>query len=183
MKRLFAFSAVALLAGCGSNAPTPPPSPTVLVTTIPARQGSLPATVVAYGSVGPALNGTMTFSEAQPGQVTALAVAPGMAVHAGQTLATFVTAPASRSGYLQAVTALAAARKQEASTAQLLSQQLRLCRRHLCLHCHRHHRRPRRDRVDFDLARPRVGTRGAREGRVPELARRILRRVYGILRL
>lgn len=124
MKRLFAFSAVALLAGCGSNAPTPTPSPTVLVTTIPARQGSLPATVVAYGSVGPALNGTMTFSEAQPGQVTALAVAPGMAVHAGQTLATFVTAPASRSGYLQAVTALAAARRQEASTAQLLSQQL-----------------------------------------------------------
>jgi len=124
MKRLFAFSAVALLAGCGSNAPAPEPTPSVLVTTIPARQGSLPATVVAYGSVGPALNGTMTFSEAQPGQVTALAVAPGMAVHAGQALATFATAPASRSGYLQAVTALAAARKQEASTAQLLSQQL-----------------------------------------------------------
>nr|WP_086491608.1 efflux RND transporter periplasmic adaptor subunit [Novosphingobium panipatense] len=124
MKRLFAFSAVALLAGCGSNAPAPAPTPCVLVTTIPARQGSLPATVVAYGSVGPALNGTMTFSEAQPGQVTALAVAPGMAVHAGQTLATFATAPASRSGYLQAVTALASARKQEASTAQLLSQQL-----------------------------------------------------------
>lgn len=124
MRRLFALSAVALLAGCGSNAPAPEPTSSVLVSTVPARQGSLPATVVAYGSVGPAINGTMTFSEAQPGQVTALAVAPGMAVHAGQTLATFATAPASRSGYLQAVTALAAARKQEASTAQLLSQQL-----------------------------------------------------------
>lgn len=47
-----------------------------------------------------------------------------MAVHAGQHLATFVTAPSSRSGYEQAVSALAAARKQQASTGQLLSQQL-----------------------------------------------------------
>lgn len=124
MRGLSILPAVALLAACGSGTPSPAPAPTVLVGVVPARQGALPNTVVAYGSVGPALDGTVTFSEAQPGQVTALSVAPGMAVRAGQNLATFVTAPASRSSYLQAVSALAAARKQEASTTQLLSQQL-----------------------------------------------------------
>jgi len=124
MTRAIVLPAMALLASCGSNTPAPAPTPSVLVSAVPARQGELPSTVVAYGSVGPALNGTVTFSEAQPGQITTLSVSPGMAVHAGQALATFVTAPASRSSYLQAVSALAAARKQEASTAQLLSQQL-----------------------------------------------------------
>lgn len=128
MRALLAWPFAALLAGCGPTATDPDSSPqpaaSALVSVVAARQGALPATVVAYGTVSPALDGTVTLSEAQPGQVTALAVAPGMAVRAGQNLATFVTAPASRSSYLQAVSALAAARKQEASTAQLLSQQL-----------------------------------------------------------
>ncbi|WP_159981358.1 MULTISPECIES: efflux RND transporter periplasmic adaptor subunit [unclassified Novosphingobium] len=124
MKGLIALPAMALLAGCGTGTPGPEPTPSVLVSTVSARRGALPATVVAYGSAAPAPDGTVTFSEAQPGQITALAVAPGMAVRAGQNLATFVTAPASRSSYLQAVSALAAARKQEVSTSQLLSQQL-----------------------------------------------------------
>lgn len=124
MKGLLSLPTLALLAACGSGTPAPQASPSVLVDAVPARQGSLPATVVAYGSVAPALDGTVTFSEAQPGQVTTLAVAPGMAVRAGQALATFVTAPASRSSYQQAVSALNAARKQQATTAQLLTQQL-----------------------------------------------------------
>lgn len=124
MRGTVLIAATALLAGCGSSTPTPAPDPTVLVKVVPARQGSLAATVVGYGTVTPASNGTVTFSEAQPGMVSALAVSPGLAVHAGQRLATFVTAPASRASYQQAVSALAAARKQQASTAQLLGQQL-----------------------------------------------------------
>lgn len=96
----------------------------VLVSVMSPTQGSLPQTVTAYGSVAPALNGTQTFSEAQPGQVTQLMVATGTAVHRGQGLAAFATAPSSRSNYTQAIDALTAARKQRATTAQLLSQQL-----------------------------------------------------------
>jgi len=120
--------AIALaLAGCnGDAAPdaSKTPAPSVLVSVIGPTQGSLPQTVTAYGSVAPALNGTIAFSEAQPGQVTRLMVAPGAAVHSGQALAVFATAPSSRSNYTQAVDALTAARKQRATTAQLLSQQL-----------------------------------------------------------
>lgn len=126
MKGLLFVPVALALAGCGSSDQTAAPAapPSVLVTLARAEQGALPATVTAYGSAGPALNGTQTLSEAQPGQITALMVTPGMAVRAGQALATFVTAPASRSSYDQAVSAVAAARKQQASTAQLLAQQL-----------------------------------------------------------
>jgi RND family efflux transporter MFP subunit len=88
------------------------------------QRGSLPATVTAYGSVAPALGGTQTFSMAQPGQVTTLLAVPGMAVRAGQQLATFATAPTAQGTYQQAANALTAARKQQAITAQLLGQQL-----------------------------------------------------------
>jgi RND family efflux transporter MFP subunit len=98
--------------------------PSVLVSAIMPKQGSLAQTVTAYGSVAPALNGTQTISEAQPGQITHLAVVVGAAVHAGQPLATFVTAPAARSTYNQAADGLRVALKQRATTAQLLSQQL-----------------------------------------------------------
>jgi RND family efflux transporter MFP subunit len=113
-----------VLAACGGGAPAPAPTPSVLVETVRARQGSLPSVVTAYGSVGPTVMGSQTFNEAQPGQVTRLMVAPGSPVRAGQPLATFVTAPSSRNTYEQAVSALAAAQKARASTAQLLSQQL-----------------------------------------------------------
>ena len=111
------------LASCGS-APTPAPTPSVLVGIAKARRGSLPATVVAYGSVAPALGGTQTFSMPQPGQVTTLLAAPGMAVRAGQQLATFATAPTAQGTYQQAANAVTAARKQQATTAQLFGQQL-----------------------------------------------------------
>lgn len=124
MKGLFVLPVMVLLASCGSGAPEAPQTPSVLVSAVPARQGTLPRMVDAYGSVGAALSGTITLSEAQPGQITALFAAPGMAVRAGQPLATFITAPAARSSYLQAVAALTAARKQQQTTAQLLSQQL-----------------------------------------------------------
>lgn len=124
MRAVFATSAVLVLAGCGSVTPTPAPTPSVQVGTTLARHGSLPSVVTAYGSVAPSVSGTQSFSEPQPGQVTRLMVAPGSTVRAGQPLAVFVTAPSARSTYHQAVAALAAAQKQRATTAQLLTQQL-----------------------------------------------------------
>lgn len=126
------ISAAALLlmpiAACSSTSSPPDtgatPTPSVLVGTVAPRQGALPAIVTAFGAVAPSEIGTRTFNDAQPGQVTRLFVAPGSVVTAGQPLATFVTAPTSRSAYEQAVSALAAAQKARASTAQLLAQQL-----------------------------------------------------------
>jgi len=115
---------VLLLAGCGNTPVAPSDAPTTLVSTVTARRGALPATLDCYGTVAPAINGTQSLSVAQPGQVTALLVAPGTAVKAGQSLATFMVAPSARSAYEQASSGLAAARKQAATTAQLLSQQL-----------------------------------------------------------
>lgn len=122
-RALLAMPLALSLVACG-RAPDPAPEPSVMVGTVPARRGSLPATVVAYGSVAPALGGTQTFNMAQPGQVTMLRAAPGMVVHAGQQLATFTTAPTARSLYQQAANAVGAARRQQATTALLLSQQL-----------------------------------------------------------
>ncbi|WP_206243427.1 efflux RND transporter periplasmic adaptor subunit [Novosphingobium terrae] len=113
-----------MLAGCGSSASTNDPAPSVLVTTQPAQQGTAPTMLAAYGSARPSTDGAQTMSSAQPGQVTAIAVTPGAAVHAGQTLLTFTLAPTARTTYEQAAHALAAAQKQRASTAQLFSQQL-----------------------------------------------------------
>jgi RND family efflux transporter MFP subunit len=123
IRAILTVAAVLALAGCG-NAPTATPTPSALVSAVPAQRGSLPATVVAYGSVAPAAGGTQTFNMAQAGQVIALRAVPGMAIHTGQFLATFATAPSARSSYQQAVNAVSAARKQQATTAQLLSQQL-----------------------------------------------------------
>ena len=126
--RILAFLLLLPIAACSGTSTTPDPcatsTPSVLVSTVAPRQGALPAVVTAYGSVAPSEIGTRTFNEAQPGQVTRLFVSPGSAIKAGQPLATFVTAPTARSAYEQAVSALAAAQKARASTAQLLTQQL-----------------------------------------------------------
>ena len=67
MKTLMLVPAL-LLAACSSSDPAPAPPPSTLVSVIAPHQGSLPTTVVAYGSAGPALGGTQTLSEAQPGK-------------------------------------------------------------------------------------------------------------------
>nr|WP_242181850.1 efflux RND transporter periplasmic adaptor subunit [Sphingomonas sp. CARO-RG-8B-R24-01] len=124
--RVAPFLLLVALSACGTDASDEArgPARSVLVDTVRPQRGALPAIVTAYGSVAPSVGGTQTLSEAQPGQVTRLLVAVGSVVRAGQPLATFVTAPAARSAYDQAVSALAAARKQRATTAQLLAAQL-----------------------------------------------------------
>lgn len=127
MRRMIALSALlAPLAGCGTlpDADRQESEPSVLVSLTRPTRGSLPQEIEAFGAATPATNGTETISMAQPGQITSLAVTPGSAVYAGQTLATFALAPTARSTFLQAQEALLAAQKQRASTAQLLAQQL-----------------------------------------------------------
>jgi len=113
-----------LLAGCGSSSTDSAAAPSVLVGTQMPVRGSRPQTVTGYGTAGPSATGAETISSAQPGQVTQIAVTPGAAVRAGQTLLRFTVAPSARSGYAQAASALTAAREQRATTAQLLAQQL-----------------------------------------------------------
>ena len=124
MKAFLALTAFTALAACGSGTPAPAPSPSVEVSVVRPQRGSLPATVLAYGSVAPAMNGTQTISEAQPGQIERLMVTPGMAVRAGQPLAAFMLAPSARSSYQQAVQAVATAGTQRDTAAQLLGQKL-----------------------------------------------------------
>lgn len=122
--RRLAPAVLLALAACGPRQPASAPTPSVLISTQPLVRGSLPETVVAYGSTGPALNGSRTLSVAQPGQVARLWVTVGAAVRAGQPLVTFTVAPSARSSYQQALEAVTAAQKQRDATAQLLAQQL-----------------------------------------------------------
>jgi len=116
--------ALLTLTACGGAEQPADTQPSVSVTTTNVAQGDLPETVTAYGTAAPSLSGVQTISFAQPGQVTALLVTPGLAVHAGQPLLTFAPAASARASYAQALNALHAAQVQENSTRQLLSQQL-----------------------------------------------------------
>jgi membrane fusion protein, multidrug efflux system len=96
----------------------------VAVETIAPRTGVAPDLVTAYGSAAPALDGGMTLSLQQDGQVLAIAVTPGETVRAGERLLDFGASAAAVSTHQQAVSALTAAQQQRAHTAQLLGQQL-----------------------------------------------------------
>lgn len=96
----------------------------VLVETQPAQRGEIADKVVAYGSAVPAINGGMTMSIPAEGRVTRIAVTPGEAVHAGQTLLEFHLSAAASSTYSQAVSALKLAQGERARITHLLEQQL-----------------------------------------------------------
>jgi RND family efflux transporter MFP subunit len=96
----------------------------VAVQTEAPRKGAVPDILVAYGTAAPALDGGMTISLQQDGQVMAIAVTPGESVQAGQRLLEFGASASASSTYRQAVSALALARTQRAHTAQLLDQRL-----------------------------------------------------------
>jgi len=98
--------------------------PSVLVTVVPARQGTLPQTLMAYGAVEPAPDGATALSLLRAGQVLKLRVGAGEAVRKGDPLLDFGADPAAIASYDQAVSTLAAARQDRARTADLLGQQL-----------------------------------------------------------
>lgn len=99
-------------------------SASVLVETKPVQQGEIADRLIGYGSAVPAINGGMTLSVQAEGRVMRIAVTPGEAVHAGQTLLEFHLSEAASSTYSQAVSALKLAQEERTRIARLLDQQL-----------------------------------------------------------
>lgn len=100
------------------------PAPSVLVTTIPVRTGSIPQSVTGYGTIGAGPGGSETMTIAYAGIVTRLDVAPGQTVRRGQALAVIATAPRARAAYAQAEAAVRAAAAALADTRRLVAAHL-----------------------------------------------------------
>jgi len=115
--------ACALAFACAS-ADEPEEAGSVLVATQAPVHGSLPDSVIAYGSATPATSGAMTLSVPAEGRIMHLEVSAGEAVHAGQTLLQFELAPAASARHSQAVSALELARKEQATAQRQLLRQL-----------------------------------------------------------
>ena len=115
--------ACALVFACAS-ADESGESGSVLVTTEAPVHGSLPDTVLAYGSAAPGTSGAMTMSVPAEGRIMHLEVTAGEAVRAGQALLQFELAPAASARHSQAVSTLELARKEEATAQRLLARQL-----------------------------------------------------------
>jgi RND family efflux transporter MFP subunit len=94
------------------------------VATVAARQGSLPRSISAWGSVVAAPDAASTLNIQTPGQVARWFVMAGESVRRGQTLLEFSATPAALVAYTQAVNALDVAREQRKRSASLLQQQL-----------------------------------------------------------
>ena len=124
MRRTVVAVALAAALPVAAMAQSGAPQPSVLVTTEMPRQGSLPRTLTAYGSVRAAPGGSETLSLLRAGQVTRTMVAPGQRVRQGEALLTVSADPAALAAYRQAVTALTLARGERGRMAQMLSQKL-----------------------------------------------------------
>ena len=96
----------------------------VLVTTVPAKQGTLPEILSAYGAAEPAPDGATSISLLRGGQIASLHVTPGETVRKNDPLLEFGADPATIATYEQAVSALAAAQRDRTQTSELLQQQL-----------------------------------------------------------
>lgn len=112
------------LAACSGGDTPDDAAVSAVVTTVPLKQGSLPDTVTAYGSAGPAADAAQVISVQAAGRVLRWNVTAGASVKRGQSLLTFALAPTAVAAYQQAVTAQQLAETQRAHTAQLLTQQL-----------------------------------------------------------
>lgn len=118
MKRLLLVAVLALPGAALAQ------KPSVLVHTQPARQGTLPEIVTAYGSATPAPRGMMTLSLQQQGQVSSVNVTVGQSIRQNETLIDFTASAAERSTYDQAVAALSLANDQRTHALQLMAQHL-----------------------------------------------------------
>ena len=112
------------VAGCSSETPPPPATPSVLVSVAVPQRGSLPDRIMLYGTAAPTPAGIQALSILQPGRVTAVTVVAGAMVRRGQPLVTIGVSPDTIATFRQAQTALSVASAQRATTAQLLTQQL-----------------------------------------------------------
>ena len=111
--------------GLAQQAPAVPPQPSVLIVTQPARRGSLPRVLTAYGSVQPSPNGgSEALSILRAGRVTRVSAVLGQTVRRGQPLVTISADPAALATYRQATSAMTLATGERARIGQMLSQHL-----------------------------------------------------------
>jgi len=121
--RSFLVAALAMLPMTAlAQGGTPPPS--VLVTTVAPRQGSLARTLAAYGVIQAAPGSGETLSLLRAGQVTRVMVALGQGVRQGEPLLVVSADPAALATYRQAATALNVAKGEQGRMAQMLAQRL-----------------------------------------------------------
>lgn len=119
---LLALLALAGCSGTGSDGAEPESSAAVTVQAV--RQGSLPRTVIAYGSTQSGSDGALVLNIDAPGRVTRLLVAPGTRVVQGQSLLRFAPTPEAIATYRQAEQAVTVADATRTHTAELLAQHL-----------------------------------------------------------
>lgn len=96
----------------------------VLIAAEQVHQGSLPQIVTAYGTVEPLPDGATNISLLRAGRVDKISVNLGQQVKQGDTLLTFTSNLSTLLTYDQAVTALDAAKKEQARTQRLLTERL-----------------------------------------------------------
>ncbi len=99
-------------------------SPSVLVQVARVRRGTLPRTVVAYGSVQASPNGRISVMSPLAATVAALDARVGEEVGRGAPLVRLAPSPETAAAYAQAQFALRAAADSATRTRQLLAEQL-----------------------------------------------------------
>jgi membrane fusion protein, multidrug efflux system len=124
MRALLAALVLAAAVFATASAQQQPAEPSVLVRTMPPRQGSLAVTVRAYGLVQTAPGATLDISMPRPGQVLHLRVVAGQHVNAGDPLFEYGAEPADLLAYQQAQSALTLARQERTHVASLFAQKL-----------------------------------------------------------
>ena len=103
---------------------TPAARPSVLVQVIQLRKGSLPRLTSAFGQVGTNPSARETIQAPLAAIVQEIYVKPGQEVTAGDPLIRLGPTPATAASYVQAASALRAAREAEQRTRSLLAQHL-----------------------------------------------------------
>ena len=130
IKRLtrFIWSFIAVLGllawGGGAQADTGTTQPSVLVSTIQLKPGTLPATVTAYGSIVPGPGAETVVMLQAAGVLSNIDVTPGQRIAKGAPLATVVPDPQSIADLKRATSAVEAARANHAHVAALLQSHL-----------------------------------------------------------
>lgn len=128
MMRAHAWLLIALAAGtlaaCSASEAPEQTAVTASVEAVPARQGSLPERITAYGSAAPATDASRVINVQVAGQVEHWNVMAGATVKRGQPLLTFALAPSAIAAYQQAVTAEKVAAAARTHASELLAQQL-----------------------------------------------------------
>lgn len=109
-------AALALVAGCGRQAAETPPESVALVRAVPVREGSLTATIAAYGTVIPAPGGRLEMAVPFAARVLRVRVDAGQAVARGDTLLDLEPSPEARLEAGQARQAFTAAKQQREAT-------------------------------------------------------------------